>query len=680
MAIATADQLLPAFACLRSNRARVDFVYALEATRDLAPGDCFARKDDCRAMSVLEQANLLVDTTNDESLALALTKYSEAVRLASPAGRALARAFCARARALQRQDLFAEAASDAARGAQLWAAVTSAAAAEATDSALQTAAADARDALAAAYCEANCWAAGKRLAHAQDAFRRAADFLVEAPLAAEEKTRAAAEIASSLRDFEEQEQKKKRSAKEQKRKVKVKESENQCQLLPQKPDFGNNASLPSASNALLPAWSNTRGRHLIAKKDIPLGSALIVERPYAWSLSSEMMNRRCLHCFCDLQVPLPCHHCSTVSYCSTMCRDIAWKTYHFHECRILNHLLLSKQLSKMSLLALRIVVTARIGGIMNATESPTSYPEKIVGVDTYSFDADIEEEGRDIKKPFLSHAYSSVYGQVTNVSSRPPGDLLKRAVTAVFMARCIRSCVANTEQERTVAAALLHHLQSCSCNAYQVAEHQVSGSDLVNAEEMEVGGAVYPTVSLVNHSCYPNVSRFSYGNACVVRACRWIRKDEQILDTYGPHFLMEARDERRAKLRTQYFFECMCEACAGRWPLATELRALPVQYTCKHCGALLGGRISSVRMCPHCRKKLDGKTIAKKVESATHAYATALDTLAQGSIDNCLRVVHTYICLLQPLVVPPNVELARWLQLYVHCLALSSNTRNIQRQ
>lgn len=61
-----------------------------------------------------------------------------------------------------------------------------------------------------------------------------------------------------------------------------------------------------------------------------------------------------------------------------------------------------------------------------------------------------------------------------------------------------------------------------SCNAYEISE-MVCESESV-WQNAELGGAVYPTVSLTNHSCCPNTLRYNEGHVCVVRATNTINK------------------------------------------------------------------------------------------------------------------------------------------------------------
>ena len=61
----------------------------------------------------------------------------------------------------------------------------------------------------------------------------------------------------------------------------------------------------------------------------------------------------------------------------------------------------------------------------------------------------------------------------------------------------------------TVVTLALRHLQSCSCNAYEIGELvRHKQGDLYKIDEnLQLGGAVYSNISLSNHSCSHNTIR-----------------------------------------------------------------------------------------------------------------------------------------------------------------------------
>ncbi|XP_050442729.1 SET and MYND domain-containing protein 4-like isoform X2 [Adelges cooleyi] len=103
--------------------------------------------------------------------------------------------------------------------------------------------------------------------------------------------------------------------------------------------------------------------------------------------------------------------------------------------------------------------------------------------------------------------------------------------------------------------------------------HKVCGILDVNSVDVQLSGinltAVYPVVSLLEHSCLPNI-RLSFdeaGRACVY-ATRKINKGEH-LSTMYTNALWGTRG-RRAHLMATKYFSCNCTRCSSNTELGTH--------------------------------------------------------------------------------------------------------------
>ena len=98
-------------------------------------------------------------------------------------------------------------------------------------------------------------------------------------------------------------------------------------------------------------------------------------------------------------------------------------------------------------------------------------------------------------------------------------------------------------------------------------------------ETVRVGGAVYPTMALVNHSCDPNFVIVFWGRTAVAVASRCIPVGEEITDNYGPSYSSMAAPDRRSYLERSHWFTCACPACANTYPeylrCAKDFKKLP---------------------------------------------------------------------------------------------------------
>ncbi|CAL4112866.1 unnamed protein product, partial [Meganyctiphanes norvegica] len=103
-----------------------------------------------------------------------------------------------------------------------------------------------------------------------------------------------------------------------------------------------NPKIPVFSSALDLSYSKSRGRSVIATRDIKPGEVLAVEAPYISMLISEdhsNLRNHCYVCTAHSLTPLPCAQCNKVIFCSDSCRDEGISKFHSVECSVLPTLL-----------------------------------------------------------------------------------------------------------------------------------------------------------------------------------------------------------------------------------------------------------------------------------------------------------------------------------------------------
>ena len=119
----------------------------------------------------------------------------------------------------------------------------------------------------------------------------------------------------------------------------------------------------------------------------------------------------------------------------------------------------------------------------------------------------------------------------------------------------------------------MRHLLQTICNAHAITcldDHNQSSNSsdekatTLDREQTRYASAIYPLVSMLNHSCEPNVvASYSSRSALIyVKAAHAIRRHHEILNCYGPHRLKMSLFARRQALLDQYRFACTCSACS----------------------------------------------------------------------------------------------------------------------
>ncbi|XP_029030151.1 SET and MYND domain-containing protein 4 [Betta splendens] len=378
-------------------------------------------------------------------------------------------------------------------------------------------------------------------------------------------------------------------------------------------------------------FSVEKGRHLVADEKIATGEVILNDRPFSCVLIPQMLevkgkratgvsgteHRRCHMCLTETLVPVPCDRCCYSRYCSTVCQQAAWKEHHRWECPLGAELIV---MGVMSHLALRVTLKAGLNNIQLATEPIGDERTKSEPSCRNREPSDSDPRHLNQPHPPTSHygdTYSSIFHLLHHLSHHSPGLRFLYSVTIATLYvklsetgpppeswQLRRTAGANslspneeggnvgwTSELRLLGSVVLRHYLQLRSNAQAIMTLQDTGAEnspVQSSREIRIATAVFPTLSLLNHSCSPNTSLvFNTGAgaapscsdplaelelehrsaACgvtvTVRAAKAIGAGEEILHCYGPHSSRMVTQERRRLLQEQYHFLCQCETCTG---------------------------------------------------------------------------------------------------------------------
>ncbi len=348
----------------------------------------------------------------------------------------------------------------------------------------------------------------------------------------------------------------------------VKEGENGKGKLPEKDDAQtdfeffkgeDNPSLPGASACLEMRESPSHGRHIVALKELSAGQLLFSETPYCSVLLPEHYSTHCHHCHVALVVvtAVPCLECTQPRYCSDHCRSESWNLYHRFECGGLD-LLHSVGVAH---LAARTVLVQGLSSLMSLRPL----------VDRKTF---------ELPKSCEKDLYSRVFNLVEHSKRTSGEDLFQYATTANLLTTYLEQRTSFFEDgvkddglSTFISAAIFKHILQLVCNAsaiFEVAptfdadDQQAANSRVYSETQQRIATAIYPSASMMNHSCDPDVISSFVRNRLIVRAIRDLAAGREVFNCYGPHFRRHRRAERQEALLSQYHFSCTCSGCSDR--------------------------------------------------------------------------------------------------------------------
>ncbi|XP_068146195.1 SET and MYND domain-containing protein 4 [Drosophila tropicalis] len=318
------------------------------------------------------------------------------------------------------------------------------------------------------------------------------------------------------------------------------------------------------------------GRFARAAADVKIGQELLVERPFVAVLLEKYAKTHCEACFMRTVVPVACPRCADVVYCSEKCQQLAANKYHKYECGILPSIWRSGA-SINNHIALRIFAS-----------KPWSYFKDLKPL----IDVELPVE-KLISLP--KDDFRRVAQLERHQSERQPSNFFQHVLMARFLAKCLRasnylgSAEPQKEDVQALTSLILRSLQFIQFNTHEVAElHKFSSTK--SEKSIFIGGAIYPTLALFNHSCDPGVVRYFRGSTIHINSVRPIEAGLPINENYGPIYTQDKREERQSRLKELYWFECCCDACLENWPLFEDLPRDVIRFRCEapnNCAAVI---------------------------------------------------------------------------------------------
>uniref|UniRef100_A0A1B6BYA9 Protein-lysine N-methyltransferase SMYD4 n=1 Tax=Clastoptera arizonana TaxID=38151 RepID=A0A1B6BYA9_9HEMI len=365
--------------------------------------------------------------------------------------------------------------------------------------------------------------------------------------------------------------------------------------------FGVNKDFNSASNKIEIKNSLEKGRHVISNSDIVKGELLFVEKPFALIVLPDQINKHCHHCCKIFISPYPCSDCKEALYCSNDCRLESWRCYHKWEC----------------------------GGLSLCYK---------IGIAHLGFRVALMAHSTLDKKK-----YAKVHNLLTHSKDMQPEDLYQYTLTAVLLILYLENrtnffSTPGNEDVHSMGGRILRHIAQLICNGHAITKldciyDSIESDKVIEEWEQRIATAIYPSASMMNHSCDNNILNNFKNDVLIVRASRNIKKGEEIFNCYGPHYKHMGIERRQEILKSQYFFTCKCNACTNhtsdRFKLYSALK-------CIHCeGPILQDTVN----CSECKKR---QPIVELMDMAVEAHSIAAKGNQFSSNGNFVKAIECF--------------------------------------
>ncbi|XP_014292302.1 SET and MYND domain-containing protein 4 [Halyomorpha halys] len=411
----------------------------------------------------------------------------------------------------------------------------------------------------------------------------------------------------------------------------------------------SNKLYPALNDSIEIKYDQYAGRYSEAKRDIELGEVFLSEDPHCSVLLENQCETHCYHCMKSTAAGEPCPLCDQVKFCSERCQKLALSTYHLIECPILQTLW-GSGISITCLMALRIISQKN--------------PKYFIDLEKVLMENNKDQEWN--KNQYSFKDYCTVNQLVQHEDKRTIDALIHKTYIAVFLFRCLEETsyfkdVPNNEQKRystLIGGLLLQNLQLLQFNAHEIFDLQISELDFSKSKSRFIGGGLYPTLALFNHSCDPCFVRYFQGTKVFARAIKPIKMGEMVSENYGPIFTEMEKNKRQTELRERYWFVCKCIPCSEEWPLLEDMGNDELRFRCdnKKCTNVIIVPTTTtdfIIKCTACGKNINILKGLKVLQDSEGLYRLGQSYLKNGESEKAMAKYTELLLLLDDTLAPP---------------------------
>lgn len=328
---------------------------------------------------------------------------------------------------------------------------------------------------------------------------------------------------------------------------------------------------PAANNTSL-VFNRLKGRHVVAAKPIPAGTAVFTMEPYAAVVKDAFVPQICIACFRAAATMFCCSKCQHARFCSKKCQN-AGGSVHTLECAAIKRLQETKFEGETAALRLviRIAFLQQQERILAKQKEEKDEDPTVVALKKKAAASNESEKTKLVWKPKPGQSWADAASLITH-SDRYTDSA--KAEMKLLLNRIQQNVIADEEIWRAMSLdQTLDLLLAIQCNAHHIAD------DSKNA----VGLGLFIPAAYLNHSCKPNCAWwFDEQGRMVMQSLRRIAANEEI--TYSYIDVYNSRSERHQMLQKVFMVDvCQCDKCTRTTESKSE-DAFVRMMICGSCG------------------------------------------------------------------------------------------------
>lgn len=275
--------------------------------------------------------------------------------------------------------------------------------------------------------------------------------------------------------------------------------------------------------------NDTFGRHLVAKCDIPVGKTVLIEEDFVSMRSDDEIV--CATCSKPKMNFIACPLCTDAVFCNSDC--MKQNSTHKWECGTFFAELDYRMRFHIQAILLAIETFPKVEDLMEFVknvllEDPEELPPSLHSAQSkYHFFFKLSRSA-----PLLPQYLPKIRQIYENIMTFPK----------------VKNLFDKEEKQRFLMYLILHHFLVIKTNSI------ISKSPWSTI-------SVFNVLSMLNHSCAPNVYHPRRGTKQYCVTVRPIKKGEQLFISYLPLNNEMSREKRREKFTSSWAFVCTCEKC-----------------------------------------------------------------------------------------------------------------------